>query len=77
MLTPRQWQIVELVAEGMRNREIGQRLGLTETSIKNYLRKIYDTTGMSTRVELALWHIAKKGTHETGFISNLDAGVCC
>ena len=57
-MTPRQWQIVELVGEGLKNREIGKMLGVTEQAIKNRLRVIYDETGMDNRVGLAMWWIA-------------------
>ena len=57
-LTPRQWQVVDLVTEGLRNKEIGARLGISEHVTKNYLRVIFDVTGMSTRLELALWRIS-------------------
>jgi len=43
--------------QGCKNREIGMRLGTTEQVIKNYLRSIYDKTGVSDRLELALFTI--------------------
>lgn len=56
-LTPRQLQTVQLVAEGMKNHEIGIRLGTTEHMVKNYLVVIYDITGCWNRLELALWYV--------------------
>lgn len=56
-LTARQWQVVELVTEGMKNAEIARALGTTEHVVKNYLRVIFDRTGMWTRLELALWYL--------------------
>ncbi len=56
-LTPKEIKIVALIAQGYRNREIGTRLGTTEQVIKNYLRSIYDKTGVSDRLELALFTI--------------------
>jgi len=58
-LTPRQRAIVELVANGKSNREIGAALGVTEYGIRNRLRDIFDVTGMSTRLELSLWWLEK------------------
>ena len=56
-LTPKELKIVALIIEGCKNREIGSRLGTTEQVIKNYLRSIYDKTGVSDRIELALFTI--------------------
>jgi two-component system, NarL family, nitrate/nitrite response regulator NarL len=52
LLTPRELQVVNLLAEGLTNREIGERLGLSRHTIKNYLLKIFDKVGVSNRVEL-------------------------
>jgi DNA-binding NarL/FixJ family response regulator len=60
-LTPRERKIVKLVAEGLKNREIGPLVGTTELVIKNYLRTIFDKTGMNSRLELALWWVAREG----------------
>ena len=48
-LTPKEMKIVALIVQGCKNREIGMRLGTTEQVIKNYLRSIYDKTGVSDR----------------------------
>jgi DNA-binding NarL/FixJ family response regulator len=56
-VTERQQQIIALVTEGLTNREIAERMGITENIVKNELRDIYDATGHSNRVELALWWI--------------------
>ena len=54
--TGREDRIIELVAEGLRNAEIADRIGTTEGVVKNYLRVIFDKLGVWTRLELALWH---------------------
>jgi len=56
-LTPKEFQIVGLIVEGCKNKEIAKRLGTKEQVIKNYLRSIYDKTGVSDRLELALFTI--------------------
>jgi len=56
-LTPKEMKIVALIVQGCKNKEIGLRLGTTEQVIKNYLRSIYDKTGVSDRLELALFTI--------------------
>lgn len=57
---PREHAIIQLVAEGCKNREIADSLGTTEHVIKNYLRVIYDKLGLWNRVELALWYEARQ-----------------
>lgn len=56
-LTPKEMRIVALIVQGCKNREISTRLKTTEQVIKNYLRSIYDKTGVSDRLELALFII--------------------
>lgn len=52
LLSRRELQVVHYLAEGLTNREIGARLGLSRHTIKNYLLKIFDKLGVSNRVEL-------------------------
>ena len=54
-LTPKEMQIVAVLMQGCKNKEIALRLGTTEQVIKNCLRSIYDKTGVSDRLELALF----------------------
>jgi DNA-binding NarL/FixJ family response regulator len=56
-LTPKEMRIVALIVQGCKNREIAIRLKTTEQVIKNYLRSVYDKTGVSDRLELALFTI--------------------
>ena len=56
-MTPKEMRIVALIVQGCKNREIAMRLKTTEQVIKNYLRSIYDKTGVSDRLELALFTI--------------------
>ena len=49
----------ERVAEGMGNREIAQRLNLSEHTVKNYLFRIFEKPGFSNRVELVLYAVAE------------------
>ena len=55
MLSTRELEVVQCVAEGMTNREIAKRLGLTEHTVKNYLFRIFDKLGVSSRVEVVLY----------------------
>ena len=52
----REQRVIELVAQGLKNREVADAIGTTEHVVKNYLRVIYDKIGLWNRVELALWY---------------------
>lgn len=56
-LTPRELQIVGLIAEGCGNKDIAAHLHIAEETVKRHLTKIFDKVGMSTRLELALFAI--------------------
>jgi DNA-binding NarL/FixJ family response regulator len=58
-LTPREESVVKLVVQGMVNREIADELKLSEHTVKNYLFRVFDKLGVSNRVELALYAVAK------------------
>jgi DNA-binding NarL/FixJ family response regulator len=57
MLTPREEQVVALVAGGLSNREVARELTLSEHTVKKYLFRIFDKLGISTRVELVLYAV--------------------
>ena len=50
-----QLAVIGLVSDGMKNRQIGELLGTSEQMIKNKLRAVYDSTGMDSRLQLALF----------------------
>ncbi len=57
LLSPREKEIVHLVAQGFRNREIAEKLFISEQTVKNHLHNIFDKLGVSDRLELALYAI--------------------
>lgn len=74
-LTPKEMRIVALIVQGCKNREIATRLKTTEQVIKNYLRSIYDKTGVSDRLELALFTLHHRVLAEAAAVvgSRIDA----
>jgi DNA-binding NarL/FixJ family response regulator len=62
LLTEREAAVVRLLLEGMGNREISLKLNVTEHTIRNYLSKVYEKLGISSRVELALYALAQEDT---------------
>ena len=59
-LTRREKSIIACLVQGWRNREIAQNLKISEQTVKNHLRAIYDKVGVSDRLELALYAIHQK-----------------
>lgn len=50
-LTPREQEVLTLVADGLHNREIAQRLGVSEHTVKFHLGAVFGKLGVSTRTE--------------------------
>jgi two-component system nitrate/nitrite response regulator NarL len=55
LLSKREQDVVYCVADGLSNREIARRLNLTEHTVKNYLFRVFDKLGVSSRVEVVLY----------------------
>ncbi len=60
LLTNRELTLVQLVAEGLTNRDISQELRLSEHTVRNCLFRIFNKLGVSTRLELALYAIHQR-----------------
>ena len=56
-LTRREKTIISYLMLGWRNREIGTHLAISEQTVKNHLRMVYDKVGVSDRLELVLYAI--------------------
>jgi DNA-binding NarL/FixJ family response regulator len=59
-LTARERTIISYLVQGWRNREIGEQLSISEQTVKNHLRSIYNKVGVSDRLELALYAIHQR-----------------
>ena len=53
-LAPREKQLIGFVRSGLRNREIAEKLGVTEGTVKTYLHTVFEKLGVSNRTELAI-----------------------
>ena len=60
LLTKREDEVVNLVVDGMSNREVARKLGLSEHTVSNYLFRIYEKLGVSSRVELVLYALKQQ-----------------
>lgn len=59
-LTPKELLITRLVTAGLTNADIAKAVGNTTYTMKNKLGRIFDKTGMDTRLQLALWYLAHR-----------------
>jgi two-component system, NarL family, nitrate/nitrite response regulator NarL len=64
LLSKRELEVVRCLAEGLTNREIAERLGLSQHTIKNYLFRVFDKLGVSSRLELLFMTLSQAGTSQ-------------
>jgi DNA-binding NarL/FixJ family response regulator len=60
LLSSREVSLVQLVAEGRTNRDISRELHLSEHTVRNYLFRIFNKLGVSTRLELAVYALNQR-----------------
>jgi DNA-binding CsgD family transcriptional regulator len=56
VLTPRQWEVLALIREGLTDREIAARLGISLDGVKFHVSEILGKLGVTSRNEAARWH---------------------
>ena len=71
LLTPREEQVVALVAEGLSNRDTARELNLSEHTIKKYLFRIFDKLGISSRVELVLYAVHHSNPRQAQWLAGI------
>jgi DNA-binding NarL/FixJ family response regulator len=67
LLTKREEDVARLVAEGMSNREISRHLKLSEHTVRNYLFRVFEKLGISSRVELVLYCLQQRQPLSSAF----------
>ena len=65
LLSKRELEVVQSLAEGLTNREIADKLGLSQHTVKNYLFRVFDKLGVSSRVELLFMTLSQAGTPQS------------
>ena len=55
--TQRELDIIELIAEGLSNKEISQRLFISEGTVKNYITSVLNKTGLEHRTQIAIYYL--------------------
>jgi DNA-binding NarL/FixJ family response regulator len=71
LLAKRENEVANLVSEGLTNRGIAEKLGLSEHTVSNYLFRIYEKLGISSRVELVLY-VLRQRRRALGFENSRD-----
>jgi len=61
-LTPSENKVLELIGEGLSNREIGERLGVAEKTVKNHITSLLAKMGLQRRTQVAAWVAARKNS---------------
>ncbi|ADH92792.1 DNA-binding response regulator [Arcanobacterium haemolyticum] len=54
-LTPSERKVLELIGDGLSNREIGEKLGVAEKTVKNHITSLLSKMGMQRRTQVAAW----------------------
>lgn len=54
-LTPREREVITLLSEGLRNKQIGERLFISETTVRHHLSSVFAKLGVSSRFELVMY----------------------
>ena len=65
VLSKREMEIVRLAASGLSNCAVGQRLSLSESTVNNFLVRVYEKLGISTRIELILYILSYDQSNES------------
>ena len=65
VLSKREMEIVRLAASGLSNCAVGQRLSLSESTVNNFLVRVYEKLGISTRIELILYILSDDQSNES------------
>ena len=75
LLSKRELSVVECLAEGLTNREIAERLGLSQHTIKNYLFRVFDKLGVSSRLELLYLTLSQPSGRPANLVSPRDLAL--
>ena len=69
-LTDREWEVLRLVAAGHTNREVAERLSISENTVKFHMRGILDKLHLRNRTEVTAWAAARQRERDEGSASH-------
>jgi DNA-binding NarL/FixJ family response regulator len=74
LLSKRELQVVRCLAEGLSNREIAERLQLSQHTVKNHLFRVFDKLGVSSRIELLFMTLSHAGPDQSIIVEDKSKG---
>jgi two-component system, NarL family, nitrate/nitrite response regulator NarL len=75
LLSKRELEVVHCVVQGLTNREIAQRLGLSQHTVKNYLFRVFDKLGVSSRIELLSMTLSQNNNHDQALLAAVTTKI--
>jgi len=72
LLSKRELEVVQYLAQGLTNREIAERMGLSQHTIKNYLFRVFDKLGVSSRVELLFMTLSQSNSADDALVPGIS-----
>ena len=75
LLSRREMEVVRCLARGLTNREIAKQMGLSQHTVKNYLFRVFDKLGVSSRVELLFMTLSQSGPGESNHLQEHNGSI--
>src|SRR5579871_3437250 len=75
LLSKRELEVVQCLVQGLTNREIADRIGLSQHTVKNYLFRIFDKLGVSSRVELLFMALSQSANGNDTPVSEIPENL--
>jgi len=75
LLSKRELEVVQCLVQGLTNREIADRIGLSQHTVKNYLFRIFDKLGVSSRVELLFMALSQSANGNDTPVSEIPENI--
>jgi DNA-binding NarL/FixJ family response regulator len=75
LLSKRELEVVQCLAQGLTNREIAEKMGLSQHTVKNYLFRVFDKLGVSSRIELLFMTLSQGNNSDDAMLHEVSKNV--
>jgi DNA-binding CsgD family transcriptional regulator len=75
LLSKRELEVVQCLAQGLTNREIAEKMGLSQHTVKNYLFRVFDKLGVSSRIELLFMTLSQGNDSNEAMLQEVSKNV--
>jgi two-component system nitrate/nitrite response regulator NarL len=75
LLSKRELEVVQCLAQGLTNREIAEKMELSQHTVKNYLFRVFDKLGVSSRIELLFMTLSQGNNSDDAMLYEVSKGV--